>query len=95
MRSIKKDMTGQRIGRLFVLKDSGKRYPKTREVLWLCKCDCGNLCEVRGGHLRSGYAQSCGCLQKETREKYNNLRHKYKTMSLRKSGVLKGADNIE
>lgn len=48
----------------------------------------GNICEVRGGHLRSGYSQSCGCLQKETREKYNNLRHIHKTNSLRKSGVL-------
>ena len=48
----------------------------------------GNICEVRGGHLRSGYTQSCGCLQKENREKYNNLRHTYKTQSLRKSGLL-------
>lgn len=48
----------------------------------------GNICEVRGGHLRSGYSQSCGCLQKETREKYNNLRHIHKTNSLTKSGVL-------
>lgn len=88
MKSEKKDMTGLRIGRLLVLKDSGERYSKNREVLWRCVCDCGNICNVRGGHLRSGYAQSCGCLQKETREKYNNLRHIYKTQSLKKSELL-------
>lgn len=38
MRSEKKDMTGLRIGRLLVLKDSGNRY--NREVLWKCLCDC-------------------------------------------------------
>lgn len=87
MRSEKKDMTGLKIGRLLVLKDSGERY--NREVLWRCVCDCGNICNVRGGHLRSGFTQSCGCLQAENREKYNNLRHTYKTKSLRKSGLLK------
>ena len=86
MLSEKKDMTGLRIGRLLVLKDSGRRY--NREVLWKCICDCGNICEVRGGHLRSGFTQSCGCLQKENREKYNNLRHIHKTKSLKESGLL-------
>lgn len=88
MRTQKIDMTGQRIGKLKVIKDSGKRYGKNREVLWKCLCDCGNICEVRGGHLRSGYTQSCGCLQEQTRKKYNNLRHNYKVMSLKKAGVL-------
>lgn len=83
---MKKDMTGHRTGRLKVIKDSGKRY--NREVLWICLCDCGNICEVRGGHLRSGFTKSCGCLQKENREKYNKLRHIHKTMSLKKSGLL-------
>lgn len=82
------NMTGYKVGRLKVLKDSGKRYGKNREILWTCICDCGNICEVRGGHLRSGFSQSCGCLQKENREKYNNLRHIHKTYSLKKKGIL-------
>jgi len=32
--------------------------------LWRCKCDCGNLVEVRGTHLQSGNTKSCGCLRK-------------------------------
>ena len=46
MRSEIKNMTGLKIGKLLVLKDSGRRY--NREVLWKCICDCGNMCEVRG-----------------------------------------------
>lgn len=86
------DMTGYKIGRLKVIKDSGERYGKNREIIWECLCDCGNVCEVRGGHLRSGYSQSCGCLQKETREKYNSLRHKYKVQSLKKSNILEESE---
>lgn len=82
-----KDMTGLRFGRLLVLEDSGERY--NREIMWKCICDCGNIHIVRGGHLRRGNIQSCGCLQKETAEKYNNLRRKYKTKSLKKIGILK------
>lgn len=57
------DLTGRRFGRLIVIKvaDSNK-YGKYK---WLCKCNCGNEKVVRGGDLRSGDTQSCGCLQKE------------------------------
>ena len=81
-----KDMIGLRFGRLLVLEDSGERY--NREIMWKCICDCENIHIVRGGHLRNGYVQSCGCLQKETVKKYNDLRHKYKTKSLKKSKIL-------
>lgn len=36
-----------------------------REVLWLCKCDCGNETTVSGKDLRSGHTKSCGCFQRE------------------------------
>ena len=36
-----KNLIGQRFGKLVVIEDSGKRYNKN--VIWLCKCDCGNL----------------------------------------------------
>lgn len=57
-----KDLTGQRFGRLLVLKRTDK---KGQCVYWLCECDCGNLTEVRSNLLRNGSIQSCGCLQKE------------------------------
>jgi hypothetical protein len=59
-----KDLTGLRFGRLVVLHDSGKRT-KAREIIWSCKCDCGNHIDVRGANLKDKMTQSCGCLSKE------------------------------
>jgi len=53
------DMTGTRCHRWLVIKvadkDPGGQYR------WLCQCDCGNIRAVRGGDLRNGGSQSCGC----------------------------------
>lgn len=59
----KKDLTGQRFGRLIALK-KGKK-DKAEHQFWFCKCDCGNIVEVNGDNLRRGLTQSCGCLQAE------------------------------
>ena len=54
------DLTGQRFGRLIVIKDSGKR-DCNGGVIWTCICDCGNECNIKGKLLRSGETKSCGC----------------------------------
>lgn len=54
------DLTGQKFGRLEVLKQAGK--DKWRNFRWLCKCNCGNKVIVSSGHLRNGSIKSCGCL---------------------------------
>lgn len=54
------DLTGQKFGRLTVLKDSGQK--KSNEHLWECQCSCGKICLVKGVHLRTGQTKSCGCL---------------------------------
>lgn len=53
------DLTGQRFGRLTVIKFVGNRS-------WDCKCDCGRIVRVRGYNLCNGHTASCGCLAKET-----------------------------
>lgn len=53
-----------RIGRLTLLADTGKKQGTNH--IWKCQCDCGNLCEVSTGHLRSGGTRSCGCLRIES-----------------------------
>lgn len=68
----KKNLTGQRFGRLIAIKDSGKR--RRNRIVWLCRCDCGNLIEVSSGHLINGHTHSCGCLKKEITIKRNKLR---------------------
>lgn len=58
------NLVGQKFNRLKVLKDTGKRtYNGT--IIWLCKCDCGNLKEVIGPDLKRNRVKSCGCLRKE------------------------------
>lgn len=37
-----------------------------RRAYVLCKCDCGNICEIQLSRLRSGHTKSCGCLKKIT-----------------------------
>lgn len=67
------DLTGKRFGRLLVIRKSDKVMP--RNVVWLCKCDCGNLTEVTSGSLVKGNTRSCGCLRKETSSNKPNDHH--------------------
>lgn len=55
-----KDLTGIRYGRLTVLS---LVLPKTSPAYWLCRCDCGNVKTAKGGNLRDGKTNSCGCLR--------------------------------
>jgi len=57
------DITGQRFGRLRVLKPIEQRY---RRYYWLCQCDCGQETTVDGIKLRNGNTRSCGCFRNET-----------------------------
>lgn len=53
------DLTGQKFGRLTVIKLAGKE--KYGTYRWLCKCECGNEVEVRASSLKNGNTKSCGC----------------------------------
>ena len=59
-----KDLTGQRFGSLEVIEYAGKK--PNRHIVWKCKCDCGNVCEIEGCNLKSGHTKSCGCLRKKS-----------------------------
>lgn len=59
-----KDITGQKFGRLTVIRYEGRRG-KRQTPLWFCVCDCGNTKSVVGQSLRRGYTVSCGCFNKE------------------------------
>lgn len=56
------DLTGMRFGRLTVIE---KAEDKNKQIMWRCKCDCGNEKCVSSGNLRSGCTKSCGCLHDE------------------------------
>lgn len=53
------DITGQRFGKLTVLEYAG--LDARKEVLWLCRCDCGNEKVINGNALRRGHIVSCTC----------------------------------
>ena len=61
------DITGQRFGRLIVLKliPKEERTWSNKEKAYLCRCDCGNEVIVRQRSLLGArVTKSCGCLRK-------------------------------
>jgi hypothetical protein len=67
-----KDITGQRFGRLLVIKPLGINKHGVYE--WLCKCDCGKEIIVIGTSLRSGNTRSCGCYKPNFRHGKHDTR---------------------
>lgn len=68
---MKYDLTGQRFGRLIVVR---KGENKGKYTTWVCKCDCGNVKCIRTDSLRSGVTVSCGNHQYEH---FKNRKYKY------------------
>lgn len=70
----KKDLSGQKFGRLTVVEyaysNNGQRY-------WKCECDCGKIAYVNTTSLTSGNTKSCGCLHSDIL-KQNNIKLKSK-----------------
>ena len=56
------DISGQRFGRLIVLRLIERTRSATR---WECRCDCGAITVTAASRLKSGKTQSCGCLRAE------------------------------
>lgn len=63
------DLTGQKIGRLKVLKRAPNN--KFNQVCWVCLCDCGNTVTVIGTRLHNRKTLSCGCIRKEITKQRN------------------------
>lgn len=58
----KKDLTGQKFGRLTVIASQG--LDKYGRGVWLCLCDCGRKTVVTTSRLTCGQTKSCGCARK-------------------------------
>lgn len=60
------DLTGNRYGRLLVIKRAPNRKSgKIKVVCWECICECGNIKIVAAKHISKGSTRSCGCLSAE------------------------------
>ena len=67
----KLELAGQPFGRLLVLYECGRA--KNGNVLWKCRCDCGNECIVRSADLKNQHTQSCGCLHRDRIRERNTI----------------------
>lgn len=54
----RKNLVGQKFGKLTVMRKVGYIG---NNVVWLCKCECGNEITERGPFLRKLKTTSCGC----------------------------------
>ncbi len=55
---------GDRFGKWTVIERSDKT-DKKGNIYYLCRCDCGNVKEVRASRLKNGESKSCGCVWKK------------------------------
>jgi hypothetical protein len=71
MGTLRRNLIGQRFGRLVVL--SRAESNQFRVTYYNCVCDCGKHLRVRGTGLTTGDNTSCGCYKEEVQ--LNNLTH--------------------
>lgn len=69
------DLSGERYGRLLVLKRAFNN--KRNKIHWLCRCDCGKEVTVARNELRSGDTKSCGCYRVEKIQNPNIVKFTY------------------
>jgi hypothetical protein len=65
-----KDLKNKKFGRLEVMYKSDI-LDRDNNILWYCKCSCGNTCVVSSRNLIRGATKSCGCYAKERRLEAN------------------------
>jgi hypothetical protein len=68
------DLTGQKFNYLTVIGRDG--VTTKGQVIWKCRCDCGNITRSVGNHLKNGRKKSCGC---KTNRHYNRTHGMSKT----------------
>lgn len=77
---VREDLTGKQFGRLTVVQQV-KDYIDSNgnhKARWECECSCENHTKTfpTGSDLKSGKAQSCGCLRVENTQKSNKINKK-------------------
>lgn len=89
------DLTGQRFGRLVAVEHAGRVVNKNgfRTTLWKCQCDCGNQTTVRYPALITGNTRSCGCLERENKERMMKLAQQTNRKSVSKDFIRKLEDH--
>ena len=72
-KSIALDLTNQKFGKLTALRSTGIPCPGGTSILWECKCECGNHCQVSASKLKNLETLSCGCLSSKGEAKIQQI----------------------
>lgn len=83
------NLIGKKFGELTVIANSNNNYDGNGKCVprVICRCSCGNVCEVIKSSLKNGHTKSCGC-----------QKNKIKNIVGKRFGrlvVIKRCDNIE
>lgn len=62
------DMTGEKFGRLVVIRF---HHRDRHDTWWLCKCECGKEKSIRRSVMKRGDTVSCGCYARENAREKN------------------------
>ena len=90
------DITGQKFGKLTVLKRDDSYQGE--HVKWICQCECGNIISVFGNNLKRLHTTSCGCsarsigeenIEKILKENNINYAKEYSFNDLKDKGRLR------
>jgi hypothetical protein len=65
------NLINKKFNRLVVIKRKGS--DKYKNILWICRCDCGKTSIVSSNSLNSGNTKSCGCLKIEIAKESNSI----------------------
>lgn len=70
------DYIGQRFGRLVVIGEGEKIRDSNghKRGTFVCQCDCGNTITVNRRYIVRGQKKSCGCINREIRERQARLK---------------------
>jgi hypothetical protein len=66
--------TGERYGRLTVVKRAPNASERDTNARWQCRCDCGKVTVAYGQDLTKGRVKSCGCFNAERIAKHGMTR---------------------
>lgn len=71
------DISGQKFGRLTVIRYAGKS--QSNQTMWECQCECGNTITAQAQNLKNGHTKSCGCYNIELTSKRNRTHGETRT----------------
>jgi hypothetical protein len=74
----KLELAGFKIGRLTVIRESGKN--KFGQITWECNCECGGSVKLIATVINKGRTLSCGCLWDEMLLKRNTKHGGYRSI---------------